>query len=43
MKKKVKTVKLNNTTLSDEDEVFYENVETGEAVWKVPDDGDLVE
>jgi hypothetical protein len=29
--------------MSDEDEVFYENVETGEAVWKIPDDGDLVE
>ena len=28
---------------SDKDEVYYENVETGEAVWKLPDDGDLVE
>ena len=29
--------------MSDEDEVYYENMETGEAVWKMPDNGDLVE
>ena len=29
--------------MSDDDEVYYENMETGEAVWKIPDNGDLVE
>jgi len=29
--------------LSDKDEVFYENVETGDVVWVMPKDGDLLE
>jgi hypothetical protein len=29
--------------MSDEHEVYYENVETGEVFWKMPDDGDLEE
>jgi len=30
--------------MSDEhDKVYYENVETGEVFWKMPDDGDLEE
>jgi hypothetical protein len=29
--------------LSDKDEVYYENVETGDVVWVIPKDGDLLE
>ena len=29
--------------VSDENEVYYQNVETGEGVWKMPEDGELLE
>ena len=27
--------------VSDDDDVYYENIETGEVVWDMPEDGEL--